>query len=358
MPIDLNRASGLVVLIPALIFGTLGCTGADDDGFGGDDDFSAGDDDDTTASDDDDDDTTASDDDDDDTTASDDDDDDTTASDDDDDDTTASDDDDDDTTVVDDDDDATPADDDDSAGDDDDSAGDDDDSAGDDDDSEPLTVALVDTGSSGVAPIENILLGEGHTVDRMDYATVESSLDASYDVLVYPGSGGGVWAVINNPGLGPAIRDFVGAGGGYIGVCGGSIAGASVLVYNGVTLPGLMVGLLDVEATYHDDWSAYVGNMTELQIEVAAQHEVLPGLSVGDTRAADYAGGPTFESFTVDIPLLFAEDLDPGLAGYQITGSGALAVGEYGAGRVVLSATHPEYNHPDRLLQHVAWVRP
>ncbi len=326
--------AGSVLLLALLIGLGTACSGTDDS-FGGDDDTHGSDDDDDTTPADDDDDTTPADDDDDATPADDDDDND-----------------------------ATPADDDDDSGgeadDDDDSATDDDDSGGeaDDDDSSPLTVALVDTGSSGVAPIENILTGEGHTVERMDYATVESSLGAGHDVLVYPGSGSGVWAVIGDPGLATSIRDFVAAGGGYIGVCGGSIVGASDLVYNGKLLPGLMLGLLDVEATYHDDYAAYVGNMVELQLLSSTAHDALPGISVGDVVAGDYAGGPSLASFTEDIVLVYDEDLDPGLAGYEVSGTGALAAGEYGAGRVVLSAVHPEYNHPDVLLDHLAWVRP
>jgi len=187
---------------------------------------------------------------------------------------------------------------------------------------------------------------------------LESTLGASHDVVVYPGSGSGVWAVINNPGLGTTIRDFVGAGGGYIGICGGAIAGSQDLVYDGASLPGLMIGLLDVEATYYGDWSAYVGNMAELQFLVTLEHDILPGLAVGDAVAADYAGGPSLYSVAEDLLLVYGEDLDPSLAGYQVTGTGALAAGEYGAGRVVLSGVHPEYNHPDVLLSYLAWVRP
>ena len=331
---------GSVLLLALLIGLGTACPGSDDV-FGDDDDATPADDDDDATPADDDDDATPADDDDDATPA------------DDDDDTTPGDDDD--SAPGDDDDDSAPADDDDSAAGDDD---DDDSAPGDDDDSSPLVVALVDTGSSGVVPIENILAGEGHTVERMDYATVESSLGGGHDVLVYPGSGSGVWAVINDPGLATSIQDFVAAGGGYIGVCGGAIAGASDLVYNGTPLPGLMIGLLDVEATYHDDYATYVGNMVELQFGVSMEHDALPGVSLGDVVAGDYAGGPSLASFTEDIVLVYDEDLDPGLAGYQVSGTGALAAGEYGAGRVVLSAVHPEYNHPDVLLDHLSWVRP
>jgi len=334
----------------------LGCDrGADEDFSHGDDDV-VGDDD--TATDDDsaegDDDDTV---DDDDTTAGDDDDsgtddDDSGA---DDDDSGADDDDsgaDDDDTTADDDDDTTLGDDDDTT------LGDDDDTTvGDDDDAQPpLTIALVDTGSSGIVPIQTTLTGEGHTVDLLSYSAVETSLDPGYDLLVFPGSSGGVWTVINQPSLAVAIQDFVAAGGGYMGICGGSLAGATDIVYDGTPYPGVGLGLLDVEATWYTDWGVYIGNMTPLQFEVAMGHPVLDGYAVGDPHTGDYAGGPTLYSGTEDVLLVYAQDLDPSLAGHAVTGMGALVAGEYGTGRVVLSAMHPEYNDPGRLISFVQWA--
>jgi len=368
----------------------------DDDSAVGDDDVTPGDDDDTTSDDDDstsDDDTTPGDDDtssddddsvdDDDTTPGDDDDtgDDDTISDDDsvgDDDTSDDDDDsmDDDDTTGDDDDtlgDDDSADDDDSAGDDDDSSddddsvgdddttSDDDDTTGDDDDDTvggSLEIAVVDTGSSGIIPIQTTLGNAGHNVTLLDYNTVSLGIDPSFDLLIYPGGIGGVWEVVNQPSLGTAIRDFVAAGHGFIGICGGAIVGSTDLDFDGWFLPGVMVGLLDVEATWYSDWSYYVGNMTSLQFEVAIEHTVLAGYQVGDPFTGDYAGGPTLASMTEDIYLNYNEDLDPGLAVNVVSGSGALSIGEYYLGKVILSSIHPEYNYPDSLLAYIDWVSP
>jgi len=231
---------------------------------------------------------------------------------------------------------------------------------GDDDTDEPgpMAVAVVETGSSGVDPITNALTAEGHTVDRMAFADVEAQLGTAYDVLIYPGGGDGVWAVLDHPAMGDAIRAHVDAGGGFVGICGGAIAGSSTFRYNDVSYPGFMFGLLDVEAGFYDDYFTYVGNMTRLRVEVAAEHAIVQPHFAGDLIEADYAGGPTLTSETADVLLRYAEDLDEGLQGYQLTGTGALAAGTYGSGRVVLSAVHPEYNDADRLLGYVDWVRP
>lgn len=255
--------------------------------------------------------------------------------------------------------------DDDQTGDDDtgdDSEGDDDsesdDDQTDDDDTTPLTVALLDTGSSGIGPIDAALTAEGHTVELMELGDAPGLIGDSHDLLIYPGGSDGVWAVIDDPTLGNAVRSFVDSGRGFVGICGGAIAGSADLNYNGTFLPGMMIGLLDVEATWYDAWNAYVGNMAELQFQVAMEHEILGNVVAGDPMAGDYAGGPAFTTASEDILLTYAQGLDPGLDGHAISGMGALSAGQYGAGRVILSAIHPEYNHPDLLLAYVDWVRP
>ncbi len=252
--------------------------------------------------------------------------------------------------------------DDDTVSDDDDTVGDDDttgdDDATGDDDSPPLTVALLDTGSSGIPPIDDTLTAQGHTVELLALADAPGLLGPSYDLVIYPGGSDGVWAVLDDPSLGTAIRSFVDSGHGFVGICGGAIAGSADLVYNGTFLPGMMIGLLDVEATWYDAWNAYVGNMAQLQFTVAMEHEILGNLGPGDPMAGDYAGGPALAAATVDLLLTYDQDLDAGLDGHAVSGAGALATGQYGAGRVVLSAIHPEYNDPDLLLAYVNWVRP
>jgi putative intracellular protease/amidase len=240
---------------------------------------------------------------------------------------------------------------------DDDSAGD---PPGDDDtaDAGPMTVAVIETGSSGVDPIESTLAAEGHTVTRMAFDDVGEQLDAAYDVIVYPGGGDGVWAVLDHPAMAEAIRAHVDAGGGFVGICGGAIAGASVLRYNGVSYPGFMIGLLDVEASFYDDYYAYIGNMTRMRFEVVTPHDLVQPHFAGDLLEGDYAGGPSLATDSADVLLTYAQDLDETLEGYQVSGLGALVAGTHGSGRVVLSAIHPEYNDEERLLTYVEWVRP
>jgi hypothetical protein len=220
----------------------------------------------------------------------------------------------------------------------------------------PLNIAIIDTGSSGISYMEDILTDEGHSYDILQFNDVASDLDDSYDVVIYPG--GDYYDVIevyNNPAMADAIRDFVDDGGGFVGVCGGSIAGSTDLVYDGVTYPGIMLGLLDVEATWDSDWSYYIGNMISLEFESVMEHEIFEGVNVGDTFDLDYAGGPTFDT-NEDVLLEYNEDLNGLLDDNNISGRDAVVVGEYGDGNVILSAAHPEYNYDELFLSYAYWV--
>lgn len=221
---------------------------------------------------------------------------------------------------------------------------------------ESLNVAIVDTGSSGISYIESALQGEGHSTTLMSFNEVISDLDSSYDVLVYPGGQTGVDAVLYNqyPGMIDAIQDFVNVGGDYIGICGGAIVGSNGFVYNGldVTEYTYQLDLLDVEATWYTDWSYYVGNMVNLNFSVDLIHDAINNYITGPSVFLDYAGGPTFTGGTADILLSYVNDID----GNGGAGDGALSVGSYGAGRVVLSAIHPEYNDEELLVNYLDWV--
>ena len=221
---------------------------------------------------------------------------------------------------------------------------------------ESLNVAIVDTGSSGISYIESALQGEGHSTTLISFSNVASDLDSSYDLIVYPGGQTGVDAVLYNqyPGMIDAIQDFVDDGGDYIGICGGAIVGSDGFVYNGLDVTGYtyQLDLLDVEATWYSDWSYYVGNMANLNFNVVMVHDVLDD-ALG-AIGLDYAGGPTLSSGSVDIVVEYDDELVA--VGYDLTGEGALAVGSYGAGQVVLSSFHPEYNDQDILIGFVDWV--
>tara|TARA_Y100000310_G_C20699139_1_gene828036 strand:- start:249 stop:1700 length:1452 start_codon:yes stop_codon:yes gene_type:complete len=225
---------------------------------------------------------------------------------------------------------------------------------------EVWNIAIVDTGSSGIDEIEDILTDAGHSYTLMDYSYVETTLDSSYDGIIYPGGVDGVNAVIYNsyPNMVSTIQDFVDDGGFYIGICGGAIVGSNGLIYDGwdVSSYTTQFDLLEVDSTWYNDWTYYVGNMENFGYEYVLEHEIFSDYTLGDVIGLDYAGGPTLATGTEEMLIEYNEDLDPSLDGYTVTGEGALAVGEYGSGKVVLSAIHPEYNNEELLVSYMEWA--
>lgn len=226
--------------------------------------------------------------------------------------------------------------------------------------SETLNIAIVDTGSSGIDEIEDILTDEGHSFTLMDYSNVETLLDSSYDGIIYPGGVDGVNAVIygSYPNMVSTIQTFVDDGGFYIGICGGAIVGSDGLIYEGMDVSAYTTqfDLLEVDSTWYTDWTYYVGNMQNFDYEYVLEHEIFADYTLLDIIGLDYAGGPTLSTATEDLLIEYNEDLDPALDGYTVTGDGAVVVGGYGDGNVVLSAIHPEYNDEDILISYIEWA--
>jgi glutamine amidotransferase-like uncharacterized protein len=215
-------------------------------------------------------------------------------------------------------------------------------------------IAVVSTSSSGVSYIVSTLDDAGHNVTEIDSSEISTRLN-DFDLLIYPGSSDAVYDYLGDPSLGRSIQNFVDNGGGFIGICGGSLIAGDYLYYDGLRIP--MMGLLNVNSYEYSSWvSHYVGSAVMLDFLVSSEHEILEDYSLGDVLAITYAGGPIFTTSTEEIILEFDEDLDASLTSSAITGSAAVVVGEYGDGKVVLSSPHPEYSNPELLLEYVDWA--
>ena len=220
---------------------------------------------------------------------------------------------------------------------------------------ETIDIAVIRTSSTGVDPIINTL-DDHYNVD--EFQSVHEVTN-DYELLIYPGSADGVYDVIYDSSINTAIQNYIDNGGNFLGICGGAILGTEKLYfnYNGYNIPITMSGLLDVKSYEYNDWvNYYIGNSVELELEVEQETELFPGMDTGDTLTMTYAAGPTFTTNTEDIVLTYNQDLNPNLNGYQISGKAAVVKGTYGQGKVLLSSPHPEYNHPEILLDYVEWT--
>jgi glutamine amidotransferase-like uncharacterized protein len=154
-----------------------------------------------------------------------------------------------------------------------------------------------------------------------------------------------------------AIRDFVSSGGGYFGSCGGSIPGSEELTYNYGTLD--MIGLLPVNSIDYLEWltisytDGFIFNDNELNGEYAS-----------GTHWLSYTGGPAFDVIAgheseVEVLATFAGNFVDTVPAYEVSGKAAIVTGQYGDGKVVLSAPHPEsYAETQFIFDNlVAWAK-
>jgi len=258
------------------------------------------------------------------------------------------------------DDDATPADDDDTTPTDDDDttpADDDDDvTPADDDDTTPspeaLPVAIYDDTAEddpsawdeGLQHIEDTLVAAGLTTGRITRS------DLNDDPLVLDGYGavvfGGGFAYPGYTlGISPTgkqlLRDFVDAGGGYVGICAGAYFACAALVYEGE--------YIDDESGYDLDLFDGVcfGPVADIAsypywdvAEVAfTGHESYDAYSTSPFSAdVWYGGGPYFQYLPPGAEIVATYDN----TGIEHHGTGAVLVQEYGDGHAVLWGPHPE----------------
>jgi hypothetical protein len=248
---------------------------------------------------------------------------------------------------------------------------------------DPGRVALYGAGGS---PYHHaaILAAAGHHVEFVFPVDVRSGALAGFDVFVMPG--GGYRAMLGQ--LEPlgtegarAIRDFVAAGGMYIGCCAGSydaaIAAPSFL--EACPAQGEMC-LLPARVWNHSD-TEWLGLQSPgigvLRAEtVAPEHPVMAGMP--RTFEIAHYNGPLFlgaeplarvvgatDRFTPAERALAAPDGPALIDGAAEAGAANVVAGPHGDGRVVLFGSHPEFGFgiamedaqaPARmLLNAVAW---
>jgi len=223
-------------------------------------------------------------------------------------------------------------------------------------------VWVVDTDSSGDTLIQSILVAEGYNVTFLDSSYVETDLDNTYDLLVWPGGMDPVTDAMFNLTLRDTIKTYMDAGGDYIGVCGGGIAGSETmyLMDNPYGLPDATWDVFGtgegVNADYDYDWTSYIGAAIYPDVEVATDHDIFDGYyTAGDQFMMTYAGGPVFNGAGFTTLATFTANIDDynDDPNYPATGEAAIVETEYTtdyngdgdseSGGVILFALHPEF---------------
>jgi len=213
----------------------------------------------------------------------------------------------------------------------------------------PLRIAIYDGPGSGDGGVQNVedraKQMPGTQITRLTPPEISSTdLAANFDVIVFSGgSGSGQAKAIGEEGR-AAVREFVRQGGGYVGVCAGAYLACSNFDWG--------LGILNAR-TVSPRWRR---GRAFLDLGVESASEPIFGKIAAPFKVR-YANGPIIKPMgRTDIPAyttLFtyltevAENESP--VGIQI-GSPAMAIAEFGKGRVFICGPHPE-NTPG--LEHV-----
>jgi glutamine amidotransferase-like uncharacterized protein len=193
------------------------------------------------------------------------------------------------------------------------------------------------TADACVTAAEKMFQWMGHAVERITADTINDDDLARFGLLYFPGGSSGPYQNdISSEGR-EKIRQFVGAGGCFIGTCAGALFAAERIVWEGeedlqnilALFPGTVVG--PIPEIYADP------EYGMCQVDLVKPHPITDGEP--DSLAILYYNGPFFEpnpGAGVDI-----------VGAYQITGQPALVAFEYGRGRVFLTGPHPEWEEDD-----------
>ena len=182
------------------------------------------------------------------------------------------------------------------------------------------------------------------TVTRVkaeDWATADLKV---FDVVAFSGGSGGTQAASLGEAGRAKVREFVRAGGGYLGVCAGAYLACSNFSWG--------LGILDA-STVSRKWMRGRGFM---DIELTSEGRGLLG-EVPGTFKVRYNNGPIIKpagredvpDYTV-VSLFRSEVADNGTPPGIMVNSPAQAMGAFGKGRVFISSPHPE-NTPG--LEHL-----
>ncbi len=229
-------------------------------------------------------------------------------------------------------------------------------------------VLVIDTDSNLDETIEAIFINAGYNVDFQPSSTIESGVPSSYDLLVWPGGIEPVTDTLFNTALQSSVQAFIDEGKGFIGVCGGAIAGSDqVYLMDYPYLPwdanfdmlGIGTGVI---ADYDYDWTGYIGGSYDPDLTIETDHPIFgENYVAGDTISMAYRGGPVFVTDPgVEILATYPADLQLNYPDY--VSQPAIVTTEYDgngdgtSGTVVLFSTHPELNNEFMLENAGQWL--
>ncbi|MFW6161963.1 MAG: BPL-N domain-containing protein [Planctomycetota bacterium] len=195
-------------------------------------------------------------------------------------------------------------------------------------------------------------MGEART-ERLGPPAIRASALGQFDVLVMPGGSGSKQAKALGEGGRTAVRRFVRAGGGYVGICAGAYLAAANYSWS--------LAILDARVIDRKHWRRGKGTV---RIELTAQGRELLAERNGPLEIY-YANGPLLAAAEhPDIPDFrtlahFRDEINENDAPEGVMlNTPSIACGRYGRGRVLVFSPHPErtQGRAPLLLRAVRWA--
>jgi glutamine amidotransferase-like uncharacterized protein len=179
--------------------------------------------------------------------------------------------------------------------------------------------------------------GKGFACERVSAQDIRDGKLDQFDVLIQPGGSGSKQAAALEKEGRQRIRNFVEAGGGYIGICAGAYLATAHYDWS--------LGILDAHVVDREHWARGYGD-----VEIKMQNSGKEALAAeGPVVTIRYHQGPLLAPAKKDDIPDYEE-----LATYQteiakngakpgvMKGTTAVARGQFGKGRVICFSPHPE----------------
>jgi glutamine amidotransferase-like uncharacterized protein/N-formylglutamate amidohydrolase len=213
---------------------------------------------------------------------------------------------------------------------------------------------FVDEGVSSTDKLFQVLASDERlSATKVSAADVRNGKLDDFAVLIHPGgSGGGQGKALGEEGR-QKVRDFVRAGNGMVGICAGAYLATCDYEWS--------LNVLDAKVIDRKHWNRGSGNVTlaisplgkeTLHISGEATdlyyHQGPLLAPANNPSVPDFQSLATFES----------EIADNGAPSGVMKGTTAIALGDFGKGRVICFSPHPEKtpNLESMLLQGIQWA--
>lgn len=221
----------------------------------------------------------------------------------------------------------------------------------------PARVAIYDHSDGSAAGPQNLMQflteQEGFECQRVTPTEIQEGILKDFDVLIIPGGSGSLQSKkLEEAGL-QQVRQFVKAGGGYVGICAGS--------YLASTQYSWSLGLINARVWDRAHWARGTGDVQlamtasgrRLLNEVQPQVKVMYGqgpLLLPDTQP-DLPGYEVLAEYQTEVALKGAPE-------GSMVGTHAIIRSKYGDGRVICFSPHPEKQGGPRhlMLAGVRWA--